>query len=99
MPNVQPIQQPVLEDLRNCLMIAELGVDSIHHIDHEQDAAGCLGDIARLLKHAIEGLSEPSLAAVQAAATMLREAPDPGHVDILRYARDTAAVILKAQLE
>lgn len=83
MPNVTPIQQPPIEDLRNALQIANA-------------ADGGFGAIARLIRHAIEGLSEPSLAAMQAGEILLREwsgTPEPE-----RQLRDTVAGILHAQL-
>ena len=63
-----------------------------------KDSIASHGAIARLIRHAIEGLSEPPLAAVQAAATMLREAQaeSQGFAVNQRYARDTAAAILRA---
>ena len=101
MTNVTPIQQPPIEDIRNALQIAQLWIEANPAQRAATFAPTALGDIARLLKHALEGLSEPSLAAVQAAATMLREAggayDNEGHVEP-RYARDAAAVILHAQL-
>jgi len=96
MTNVTPIQQPAIEDLRNALMIAELGPDLFHHIDHEQDAGSAFGDITRLLRHALEQLGEPNLAAVQATEILVREWH--GTPDEQRSARDTAAGILHAQM-
>lgn len=102
MTDTIPLTQPPIEDLRNCLMVAELGVDLLHHIDHEQDAASAFGDIARLIRHALEGISEPNEAAIRFTTRILLAGmgeraftlvPD-GH----RVARDIAAAILHAQV-
>lgn len=95
MPNVTPIQQPPVEDLRNGLMICEAW-ESPELSDSETAVA--FASVARLIRHAIEGLSEPNLASVQATAILLREARNelPGVADEPRYARDTAAAILHA---
>lgn len=98
MPNVTPLHstETVVGGLRNALWIAELGVDAIHHIDHEQDAANHFEDIARLLKNVLEGLSEPNLPAMQAGEILIRELN--GTVESQRNLRDTIAGILNAQL-
>lgn len=97
MANVTPIQQPVLEDLKNALTIASLGYDGYLGGDSRYDEVGSgFGDIVRLLRHAIEGLSEPNLAAMQAGEILLKEwhgTPEPE-----RQLRDTLAGILRAQL-
>src|SRR5712664_758296 len=96
MPNtqpVQPIQQPVIEDLKNAQTMAELCGQQLYGISQiKEDFAS----IARLIRHAIEGLSEPNLAAMQAGEVLLREwsgTPEPQ-----RQLRDTIAGILHAQL-
>lgn len=90
MPNVQPIQQPPIEDLRNALQIAK------SYVELEQPFWQTYEDIARLLAHAIEGLSEPSLVAMQAGEILLKEwqgTPEPQ-----RQLRDTIQGILQSQL-
>lgn len=89
---VTPIQQPPVEDLLNALQIAQAWYDQTGMLPY--------GDIARLIRHALDQLGEPNLASIQAAATMLREAQaeSQGFAVNQRYARDAAAAILKAQL-
>lgn len=96
MPNVQPIQQPVIEDLRNALQIAQMWVARNWDFEDANAVDHAIEDIARLIRHAIEGLSEPSLAAVQAAAILTREIEESTAVDRQREARDLAAAILRA---
>jgi hypothetical protein len=96
MANVTPLVQPPVEDIRNALQIAQLWVEANPVQRFVLDAPMAMGDIARLLKHALEGLSEPSLAAVQATEILMREWH--GTPDGQRSARDTAAGILWAQL-
>ena len=62
----------------------------------DRDSRGAIGDIARLLRHALEQLGEPNLAAVQATEILVREWH--GTPDAQRSARDTAAGILYAQM-
>jgi len=90
MTNVQPIQQPPIEDLRNALQITQF------HSHERVNGSPAFDDIARLLRHAIMGLSEPNLAAMQAGAILLAEwqgTPEPQ-----RQLRDTIQGILHAQL-
>lgn len=95
MTNVQPIQQSIVEDLRNALTIAGMGRDRYFGVHPpSNDAIGAFGDIARLLRHALDQLGEPNLAAVQAAEILVREYH--GSLDDQRNARDVAAGILKA---
>jgi|SRR6267378_8474118 len=97
MSNVTPLrsQETVVGGLKNALWIAELGRDGeFGSLPRYDEAMGAFGDIARLLRHAIEGLSEPNLAAVQAAEILVREYH--GSLDDQRNARDVAAGILKA---
>lgn len=100
MTTVTPLQQPPIEDLRNAQMIADmwaLPIPAGRSMD-TAEAQGAFGDIARLVRHAIEGLSDPNLAAVQAAEILTREIEESTAVDRLREARDLAAAILRAQL-
>jgi hypothetical protein len=60
------------------------------------ETAVAFESVARLLKHALEQLGEPNLAAVQATEILVREWH--GTPDAQRSARDTAAGILWAQL-
>jgi hypothetical protein len=69
----------------------EYGGDSRY--DHVHSA---FGDVARLLKGALEALAEPNLAAMQAGEILLKEwngTPEPQ-----RQLRDTIAGILRAQV-
>lgn len=97
MPNIQPIQQPCLEDLKNALTIAEMGRDRYFGVHPpSNDAIGAFGDIARLIRHALEQLGEPNLAAIQAGEVLLKEWQ--GTPDERRSLRDTIQGILTAQL-
>src|SRR5712664_2430470 len=101
MTNVTPLhsQETVVGALRNALMIAQewgrLDWGSAMTVPNAalKDSIASHEAVARLIRHAIEGLSDPNLAAVQAAATMLREAPENPSS---RYSRDTAAAVLRA---
>lgn len=93
MTPITPIQQPALEDLKNALQIAQLWMDGAPEKYWERTAVA-FGDIARLLKNVLEALSEPNLAAVQAAEILVREYH--GSLDDQRSARDVAAGILRA---
>jgi len=76
--------------LRNALQIAE-GFSNYRGDSFEDREA--FSDIARLIRHALSQLGEPSLEAVQAAEVMIREwegSREPRNV------RDVAAVILHA---
>lgn len=88
---IQPIQQPAIADIRNALQALIAW--------REESLRGDLRDVERLLRHALEGLGEPNAAAIQAADAMLKTY-DRNTVDAAsgRSARDTAAVILNAQL-
>lgn len=90
--SVTPIQQPPIEDLRNALQALVAW--------REESLRGDLEDVERLLAHAIEGLSEPNAAAIHVATAMLRAAMGPTAFELAdpRLARDTASVILNAQL-
>ena len=94
--SVQPLVQPPIEDIRNAAQIAQSWADSNALADSPYGYA--FASVARLLRHAMEQLGEPSFACVQATALLLREARNelPGVADEPRYARDTAAVILNA---
>lgn len=96
--SVQPLVQPPVEDIRNAAQIAQSWAES--RALSGSPYGDAFGDVARLLKHALAQLGEPNFASIQAAATMLRDAPGPGDPTDFenRYARDTAAVILNAQL-
>jgi len=99
MTTVTPLISPPLDDIRNAaqtagafaeIYAARLGLPPSNEIE------AAFVRIARLLKHAIEGLSEPSLAAMQAGEVLLREwsgTPEPQ-----RQFRDTIQGILNAQL-
>jgi hypothetical protein len=93
MTNITPMhsQETAEGALRNALTIAQMGRDG--YLD--DDGQG-YRDIARLLKHTLEQLGEPSLAAVQATEILVREWH--GTPDGQRSARDTAAGILHAQM-
>lgn len=97
-----PITQSPHEDLLNALQIADAVAHVVAHDPKgDKDMLQVLEGIARLIRHAMEQFGEPNLAAVQAAATMLRElganTDDPTNFEN-RYARDTAAAILKAAM-
>lgn len=99
MPNVQPIQQPCLEDLKNALTIADfwqMGMEGVPLIDTQR----AFRDIARLIRHALSQLEEPNAAAIHDATVMLRAAIGPTAFDLAepRLPRDVASVILHAQL-
>ena len=97
MTNVTPLVQPPRDDIVNALYIAELGGDGQYGGNNRYDeVSSAFQDIARLLKHALEQLGEPNLAAVQATEILVREWH--GTPDGQRSARDTAAGILHAQL-
>lgn len=93
MPNVhlQPLVQPPVEDLKNCLQIANAWAEGQPPL-----TAQAFVRIAQLIRHALEQLGEPNLASIQAAAVMLREHEGLGAHDQQRDARDVAAVILRA---
>ena len=92
-----PIQQPPIEDLRNALQVASLWLE-LPPGDSEHGKA--FADVARLLRHALEGLGEPNEAALQAAMPWVHDdSPyDAGPLAKRRAARDLAAAILNAQL-
>jgi len=98
MPNVTPLIQPPVEDLRNALQIAQLWNDYGPYPN--SGGKRPFGDIARLLRHALEGLGEPNEAALQAAMPWVHDdSPyDAGPLAKRRAARDLAAAILNAQL-
>jgi len=94
MTTPQPIrpEQPPVEDLRNALQIVEMYGDPMVQAPSFPDHA-LFADIARLIRHALSQLGEPSLEAVQAAEVMIREwegSLEPRNI------RDVAAVILHA---
>ena|SRR6266550_1628840 len=91
MTNVTPIQQPPIEDLRNCLQIAQ---DWSRCELSAPDTAQVFASIARLIRHALEQLSEPNLAAIQATEILVREWH--GSLEEHQNARDVAAGILRA---
>ena len=95
MTTYTPIQQPPVESLKNALTIADFGARGLHYAK-----VSPYGDIARLIRDALEKLSEPSLAAIQAARILIPEyyGKHPDYEDA-RAIRDTVAGILKAQLE
>jgi len=90
MTTLHPIRQSPVEDLRNALQIAELWTGA----GPDADAAR---DIARLLRHAISQLGEPSLETVQAASTLVRESD--GFREDPRWIRDLCQGILDAQIK
>lgn len=97
MTPVVPIQQPPIEDLRNALQIAQAcGDDPLVY----EGVTNIFKDIARLIRHAIEGLSEPNAAAIRDATVMLRAAMGPTAFELAepRLARSVAEVILHAQV-
>jgi hypothetical protein len=103
--DVTPINQPPQEDLLNALTIAEMGKQG--HYSGPGDAPSAFADVARLIRHALEGLSEPNAAAIRAARTFTDGGPFggspalavPHEADDYRRARDCAAAILHAQLK
>src|SRR5258706_16468053 len=100
MTTVTPLVSPPLDDIRNAAQIAEAWAGiSQGQVDQEEGDPGpyfAFRDIARLIRHALESLSEPSLAAMQAGEILLKEwsgTPEPQ-----RQLRDTIHGILNAQL-
>ena len=93
MTNIIPMhsQETVEGAIRNALQIAQVWEQDAYRGDRP-----AFLNIARLLRHALEQLGEPNLAAVQAAEVLLREWH--GTPDEQRSARDTAAGILHAQM-
>lgn len=96
MANVTPIQQSPIEDLRNLAQIASWWEDVSEYSDRMDAAKAAFQGIARLVRHAIEGLSEPNLAAMQAGEILIREWH--GQFEDRRNLRDTIQGILQAQL-
>lgn len=99
MADVLPLHshETVVGALRNALTIADMGRDGHLWENRElgyDEISPAFQDIARLIRHAIEGLSEPNLASIQAAEILVREYH--GSLDDQRNARDVAAGILKA---
>src|SRR5258706_15132908 len=100
MTTVTPLVSPPLDDIRNAAQIAEAWAGiSQGQVDQEEGDPGpyfAFRDIARLIRHAIESLSEPNLAAMQAGEVFLHEwAGTPGPQ---RPLRDTIQGLLSAQL-
>ena len=103
MTDVTPLHanETPLGALRNALSLAELWKDEVLRLpagEHSQ----ALHDIARLIRDALQKLSEVSPGAIRAAVLELRNAARAYDEDGTlneRYARDTAAAILKAALE
>lgn len=97
MTNVTPIQQPAIADIRNALQLAQLGADG-----HYREGPQTFGDIARLLEHALEQLSEPNEAAIRVTTRILHAGMGDRAFTLLpdghRMARDTSAAILYAQV-
>jgi len=93
-----PIRQPPIEDLRNALQIAEMGSAGSFGLAPEyENAIAAFSDVARLLRHAISQLGEPSLETVQAASTLVRESD--GFREDPRWIRDLCQGILDAQIK
>lgn len=90
-------QETVAGALRNALTVACMGRDGLYGGDSRTDHIhSAFADIVRLLRHTLEGLSEPNLAAMQAGEVLLREwqgTPEPE-----RQLRDTIAGIVAAQV-
>ena len=97
MTQTTSITQSPHESLLNALQIAELGVDLIHHIDHEQDAAGCFPDIARLLRDALSKLGEPHPHTVELTRRYLEASWGRNVTD--REAEDFVRVVVTSALK
>jgi len=101
MTSLHPIRQAPAEDLRNALQIVEMYGDPMVQAPGFPDHA-LFADIARLIRHALEGLSEPNEASLKVSREILRAAlgsafellPESGE----RWVRDTVAVIVRAQI-
>jgi hypothetical protein len=100
MTDVTPLHpvETVEGALRNALTIAEMGRDGYLHDEVREGYQ----DMARLLRHTLNGLSEVSPAAVSEALVLIRCLPAYAGLEALtvteREARDIAAAILDAQL-
>jgi len=79
--------------LRNALTIAEMGRDGYLHDEVREGYQ----DLARLLRHTLNGLSEPNATAIQTAYALIFGS-DEATPESLRVARDEAAAILSSQL-
>ena len=90
----QPPQETVEGALRNALQIAQLYGDPSVTVRGITQSA--LQDVARLLRHALAGLSEPNEAAISAALCWV---PATVNADRRYVGRDCAAAILNAQLK
>ena len=96
MTNTLPIrpEQPPIEDLRNCLMIAEAW-ESPELSDSETQVA--FGSVARLVRHALEGLGEPHPHTVELTRRYLEALSGKDVTD--REARDFAMVVITSALK
>lgn len=97
--SVQPLVQPPVEDLRNALQVCAGSIAEWPHSSAEHDRARLeqeLKVVARLIRHALDQLGEPNLAAMQAGEILVREWN--GSFADQRNIRDVVAGILHAQL-
>lgn len=92
--------QPPAEDLRNALQVigAQLGAGNVPAMDYV-----AFESVARLIRHALDGLGEPNAAAIRAARSYLfRCEYSVTGGDLHNYGerdfRDCAAAVIRAQL-
>jgi hypothetical protein len=94
MTPITPITQPPHESLANALQIADLWSDAAGDLH----SRGAFGDVARLIRDALDKLGEPHPVTL-AVTSRMRRLYDPTHpMDVEREVRDMAAAITRAAL-
>jgi len=94
MTPITPISQPPIESLRNALQIAECYRDTLAPGGVEPFL-----DIARLIRDALDKLSEPHPATVSVAGILLHQWLVGPPQELERMVRDFAAAVTKTALD